>query len=638
MIKNILSKILVMGIIVLFVGICIQPVFAVYLHNNKTEQRLEGKFLITTEPKIQRDGTFRKTFGGTLRDWGHSVQQTTDGGYIITGCTWSFGAGEYDVWLIKTDSTGNEIWNKTFGGPDGDWGYIARQTIDGGYIITGMTNYDGYGSADAWLIKTDIAGNMEWNKTFGGTYEDESFCVQQTADGGYIISGDTKSFGAGGYDCWLIKTDSTGNEIWNKTYGGTDNEFWGFVQETNDGGYIISVNTDSYGAGGPGGDFWLIKTDSDGIEDWNKTYGGTDSEIPWCVQQTTDGGYIITGQTASFGAGEEDIWLIKTDSTGNMMWNRTFGGTDNERGYYVQQTTDGGYIITGFTFSYGAGANDIWMIRTDSNGDEEWNQTFGGTDYDGGWCVQETTDSGYILTGWTWSFGPGSGDVWLIKTDSNGYSYDGDTTPPVTTISFSPKYPNGDNGWYTSYVVTVFLEASDMYGVNTTYYSINSGPWLIYENPFLLSEDNVNNIAYYSVDDAGNNEFPKNATVKLDRTPPFMNLTYKIIGHPDSGWNIYFTAIAFDNLSGMNRVEFYLNDELQETVHGVGPTYEWVLEDWDGVSSLDITAYAYDSAGNLVSDNANPRGKSTSSTLFQRILERFPLLQRLMDVWRSLIV
>jgi hypothetical protein len=148
-----------------------------------------------------------------------------------------------------------------------------------------------------------------------------------------------------------------------------------------------------------------------------------------------------------------------------------------------------------------------------------------------------------------------------------------------------------------------------MYGVNTTYYSINSEPWVIYDKPFVLTKDNVYNIVYFSVDDAGNMEFPKVATVKVDRTPPFINLTYKIIGHPDSGWNIYFTAIAFDQLSGMDCVEFYLND-------------------WDGVSSLDITAYAYDSAGNMVSENANPREKSTSNILFLRLLETLPLLQK----------
>jgi hypothetical protein len=623
------SKALVMGIIILFVGICIQPAFAVNLNINRTEKQLEDKFFIKTDPVVQRNETFRKTFGGTKSELGMFVQQTTDGGYIITGSTKSYGNGLDDVYLIKTDNTGNEIWNRTYGGTDGDWCYCVQQTSDGGYILTGVANYDGSNS-DAWLIKTDSTGNMEWNRIFGGTLADEFFYVQQTADGGYIISGDTKSFGAGNADLWLIKTDSTGNEIWNRTYGGTYNEFWGFVQMTNDGGYIISVSTNSYGTGEY--DVLMIKTDSDGIEDWNRTYGGTDSEIPWCVQQTTDGGYIITGYTKSFGAGQQDVWLIKTDNNGKMLWNRTFGGPDWDEGRYVQETTDGGYILTGLTFSYGAGENDVWLIKTDSTGNEEWNRTFGGTDFEGGWCVQETTDSGYILTGWTYSFGAGMGDILLIKTDSNGYSYDDDNTPPVTTISFSPKYPDGDNGWYTSYIVTVFLEAVDMYGVNTTYYSIDSGPWDVYENPFLLKEDNVYYIAYYSVDVSGNEELPKNATVKKDRTPPFINLTYNITGNPENGWTVYFTVFAFDNMSGMDRVEFYVNDELQETIYGAGPIYEWVLEVWDGVSSLDITVYAYDFAGNMVSDYANPKEKSKSNTLSLRLLERFPLLQQLIDM------
>jgi hypothetical protein len=628
--KERLSKTLVMGIIVLFVGICIQPVFAVDLPIIKTEQRLEDKLFIKTDPVIQDGGTFRRTFGGKYNDGSYCVQQTTDGGYIITGITWSFGAGWSDVWLIKTNNAGIEEWNKTFGGTYGDWGWCVQQTTDGGYIITGETNYnpdDGIG--DVWLIKTDSMGNLEWERTFGGPEWDEGLCVQQTTDGGYIISGDTLSFSNGYWDVWLIKTDNAGNEMWNMTFGGIQNDFYGRVQQTTDGGYIISGWTSSFGAGND--DVWLIKTDSMGNMEWERTFGGTTVDGCWWVQQTTDSGYIITGTTRSFGAGESDVWLIKTDNSGIEEWNRTYGGTDREEGHFVQQTTDGGYIITGYTWTYSAGENDVWMIKTDSIGDEEWNQTFGGTDFERGWCVQQSSDDGYIITGGTTSYGAGNSDVWLIKTDEDGYSFENDNTPPVTTISFSPKYPNGDNGWYTSYVVTVFLEASDMYGVNTTYYSINSEPWLIYENPFLLSNDNVYNITYYSVDDAGNEESPKNATVKLDRTIPFMNLTYKIIGHPDSGWNIYFTAIAFDNLSGMNRVEFYLNDELQETVHGVGPIYEWVLEDWDGVSSLDITAYAYDSAGNMVSDYANPREKSISNTLSLRLLEGFPLLQKLIQ-------
>jgi hypothetical protein len=190
--------------------------------------------------------------------------------------------------------------------------------------------------------------------------------VQQTTDGGYIVAGGTSSIGAGNSDVYLIKTDANGNTLWTKTFGGTGDEYAYAVQQTTDGGYIVAGDTNSFGAGNR--DWYLIKTDANGNTLWTKTFGGTAVDYATAVQQTMDGGYIVAGITNSFGAGNADAYLIKADTNGNTLWTKTFGGTDYDTAYAVRQTADGGYIVAGGTVSFGAGTGDMYLIKTDASG------------------------------------------------------------------------------------------------------------------------------------------------------------------------------------------------------------------------------------------------------------------------------
>jgi hypothetical protein len=413
----------------------------------KMKRLIVSLFVFTAISLGQPDTSWTKTFGGSGYETAFSCQQTIDGGYIILGRTESYGNGDSDAWLIKTDSQGNEEWNHTYGGALFDIGISLDQTTDSGYVIVGWTTsyVNGYNN-DVWLIKTDTNGDTLWTKTFGGTNNENGWYVQQTTDGGYIITGYTGSYGWYG-DVWLIKTDSNGDSLWTQTFdrnSNPDQQYYssdrGYsVQQTGDGGYIISG--EAYSFGNDSVFVWLIKTDSNGDSLWTKSYGGgTVYDDGMSVQQTDDDGYIIV--TTSFGYA--DVWLIKTDSNGDSLWTKIYGGSGEEQGYSVQQTTDGGYIITGLTTSFGNGGGDVWLIKTDFDGIEEWNQTFGGNGWDKGSSVQQTADGGYIITGYTNSYGNGV-DVWLIKTDSESVVEIASTFNLPATYNIHQNYPNPFN-------------------------------------------------------------------------------------------------------------------------------------------------------------------------------------------------
>jgi hypothetical protein len=360
---------------------------------------------------------WNRTYGGANWDTGRSVVLTSDGSYVIAGTTGSYGAGNYDVLLIKVSADGVVLWNKTYGGELHDFGFSMVQTVDGGYAITGEVWSFGAGAADMFLVKTDADGNMLWNKTYGGINSDFGFSVVRTNDGGYAIAGSTNSYDAGNFDVYLVKTDANGVMLWNKTYGGTNTDYGYFMIQTTDGGYAIVGETWSFGAGGL--DVFLVKTDASGNLQWSETYGGINYDIGYSVVQTSDGGYAIIGITDSDGTGNYDVYLVKTGSDGYMLWNKTYDWSDFDVGLYLVQTSEGGYAIAGSIDYYAAGS-DVLLIKTDPNGNIQWSKTYGGTDTERAYAMVQTIDGSYTIVGETWSFDVDHGDLYLVKTDVEG--------------------------------------------------------------------------------------------------------------------------------------------------------------------------------------------------------------------------
>ena len=403
-----------------------------------------------------------KTYGGDMIDWGNCIQQTSDGGYIISG---TYQRNAWSLWycyfyLLKIDASGNEQWYKKYGTYDREnVAQSIRQTSDGGYILVGYSGIPQ--NMELYLAKTDSNGNILWDRTFGKIDSfDAGRCVEQTSDGGYIIVGETGAYGDEAQNVWLIKVDTNGNEQWNKTFGGSGYDGGNCVKITSDGGYIIVGFTDFYNVDGYT-DVWLIKTDSNGNEQWNKTFGGADNDEGRSLQITSDNGYIITGYTYSYGAGYGDVWLIKTDSNGNEFWNKTFGGSDYDEGWSVEETNDNGFFVTG-SYGWCYSQPDIYTIKTNSNGNEQWHNVF---DHNGaedvGYYGIQKSDGGYIVCGYTGNYLEEKIDVWIIN-------FEGENLPPTAPNIDGPT--KGKVGVTYDYK----LMSTDLEG-DEVYYIVNWG-------------------------------------------------------------------------------------------------------------------------------------------------------------------
>lgn len=393
---------------------------------------------------------FAKTYGGTGKEYAYSVARTSDGGYIVAGGTASYGAGQDDFLVIKISPTGTPEWTRTFGGTNMDAAYSIIQTTDGGYMVAGETRSFVAGTAaniDFLALKISSTGNPEWARTFGGANEDFCRSIIQTSDGGYALVGFTRSYGVGLDDFLIIKISSAGALEWAKTFGGTnyDNAF--SIVQTIDGGYVVSGSTMSFGAG-----YWdllLLKLSPTGTLEWARTYGGENNDFTTLpVIHTADSGFMFTGHTESFGAGEADLLVMELSSTGAPEWTRTFGGTDLDCARSITRTGDGGFALAGWTLSFGAGSCDFFMIKISSAGSLEWARTFGGEGWDDPFSMIQTQDGAYTVAGWTTGSFDGSdpGDFLVIRLDQNGNYLDciQSCSPTTGPASISISSPGAD--------------------------------------------------------------------------------------------------------------------------------------------------------------------------------------------------
>jgi hypothetical protein len=446
------------------------------------------------------------TFGGIGIDEGVDVVECNDGGIAIAGYTKSYGIGDSDFWLIRTDANGNHLWDRIYGGVDNEECWELIECSDGGFALIG--NIYNYTSADMdiWIVRTNSTGHMQWNQTYGGTANDYGGSIIELNSGNFAIIGTTRSYGPGSEAGWLINIDSNGQPLWNQTYGGGIAESLRSIVECSDGGFAMSGHTLSYGAGDY--DVWLVRTDSSGNAYWNQTYGGSDYDQSSELILSTSGGFAIIGFSESFSGGGCDVWLIRTNAGGDLVWNRTYPSPAWDAGRSLIEVSTHGFAIAG---SKDDSASDGWLVRVDVDGNPLWNKTYtyGPQGSEQFASIVESSSGGFITTGYV-EVGIGNMDVWLLRIPED--------VPPSWVES-----PSNQEIVYGS-LLHYDLNATDASGIDTWW--IDNPMNFVIDAEGIITSTGVLAVGFYelivSVNDTFGNvlEGAFSVTVQPSGTPP----------------------------------------------------------------------------------------------------------------------
>ncbi len=365
--------------------------------------------LMTLQDAASQGIIWQKTMGGYEFDEATSIRQTADGGYITLGRSSSYGAGGLDYYLVKLDAAGDTLWSRTYGGAENEFANCVRQTSDGGYILVGFSDSYGPGNGDYYIVKTDEIGDTIWTRAYGfPTKGDYAVSIVENMYNEYIVIG--YQWIVTGYDTWAIKLDSSGDSLWSRTFDYDQTDVVRGFKQADDGGYIIA----GYRGTSENLDFCLIKTDAELNVEWTNTYGGEMKEYAQAVAVTEDGGYLAAGYKRD-DSGFSDIYLVRTDQYGEISWEKVYVAPRDDVVKSVESLADGGFIIAGGTDSFNNGIYDVLLLKVDHLGDVAWEHSYGGSQMDTGNEIIVNHAGNYVIAGGTRSYGEGDIDFYIFE-------------------------------------------------------------------------------------------------------------------------------------------------------------------------------------------------------------------------------